>query len=124
MHVPGYILKLQWRRLETVEMPDEKYNRHKLAALSFLLPFFFGGTFYAFVAVDHIKKYPHQLIDFVLAVPFAYITLGTCCGIFCFCFWQMAEGFHKAIRAFFIRKDDAQKHPELRSYSSPTQISS
>lgn len=101
-------------------MPDEKNNSCKIAAMSFLLPFFIGGTYYAFVAINHIAKYPNQPIVFVLAVPYAYITLGTCCGIFCFCFWRMAEGFLKKSKAILIPKNDAQKHPELRNYSSQT----
>lgn len=94
---------------------DEKHNNG--AAYAFLVPYFIGGTYYAFVAVNHISKQPHQPIDFILAVPYAYITLGTCCGIFCLCFWQMAEGSLKFFnRATIVPEDDGKKTPVMQSY--------
>lgn len=84
--------------------------------LSFLVPFFIGGTYYAYVAVNYITINPHQTIDYFFAVPYAYITLGTCCGIFCLTFWLMAEGFITMVANWIIPKNDSQTQSKMQSY--------
>lgn len=84
--------------------------------MSFLLPFFIGGTYYAYVAVNHISSHPHQTLDYILAVPYAYITLGTCSGIFCLCFWRMAEGFLSIMQSWIIPKNDRKSTVKMQSY--------
>jgi len=97
---------------------EKSNNSQKMAVMSFVLPFFIGGTYYVFVAIEHIQKQPHQLIDFVIAVPFAYITLGTCSGIVCFCFWQFADGFLKAVNSFLIPKEKGANPSLLVGYQT------
>lgn len=88
----------------------------KAQVMSFVLPFVIGGTYYAYVAVNHITKNPHQTLDYFFAVPYAYITLGTCSGIFCLSFWLLAEGFITMITNWIIPKNDGQKSPKMQSY--------
>lgn len=88
----------------------------KAQLMSFVLPFFIGGTYYAYVAINHIAKHPHQTLDYFLAVPYAYITLGTCSGIFCLCFWLMAEGFITLFVDWIIPKNDSQTSTKMQSY--------
>ncbi len=98
---------------------SQESNSNRGRVLAFLVPYFMGGTYYAFVAVDHISKQVHQPIDFILAVPYAYITLGTCCGIFCLCFWQTAEGLLKLWKkTTIIPKDDGKNVLVKESYQS------
>lgn len=99
-----------------VFMSEKSKSPTKAQVMSFVLPFFIGGTYYAYVGVNHISTHPHQTLDYILAVPYAYITLGTCSGIFCLCFWRMAEGFLSMIKNWIIPKNDGQTTVKMQSY--------
>jgi len=99
-------------------MDNSDKKKHCGAAIAYLVTLALGGTYYAFVAVNHISAHPHQMLDYVLAVPFAYITLGNCCGIFTLCLWRFAEGLYTAFKNWIIPRDDKKIAPELRNCQS------
>ncbi len=92
-----------------MKMSQEVPSIKKSTLIAFFFPFLAGGAYFAFVAVNHILKQPHIPLDIVIAIPFAFITLGTCCGIFGLGVFHTYEETCKLVRLGLKTAKDTEK---------------